>query len=342
MKKVYAPLLPGKSYIPLLYPNLGAEERESILFLSQAFRFLTKPLVKIVDTVEQADAILIPHNYSSIAHRSDYLRKQAQLAINHGKKLIVFWHGDSDASVNLPNTTVFRTSQYGYKKQSTEIMMPAYADDLLEEELQLRSYDHEQPVVGFCGWANYKNVKNMIGTVLKDAVVNVQSLVQPYKQVHHKGISIRMHLLKSLQQHESISTNFVIRSSYSGHKKTISIKPELARQEYIENMLNSDIALVIKGDGNYSYRFYEALSLGRVPLLIDTDCTLPLEDIIDYDQFMLRLPYAEVDNTANVVTDWWKELNEKKFAAMQKQARATFKKHLRVDAYFADIVERYF
>lgn len=309
------------------------------MFLNKAFENLKEPMVNIVDTPEEADYILLPHNYSSLTSQKSYSIAQGELAKKHGKQLIIFWHGDGDAPVADENAIVFRTSQYRSALQKNEVMMPAYAEDLLEGELQLRNKHAGKPVIGFCGWADYKNLKNHIGTVIKNSLIEASSIVGIRREARIKGITYRMKAIKHLQQSTAIDPNFIIRSSYSGHTSTIKTDPEQTRREYIDNLLGSDYALIIKGDGNYSYRFYEALSLGRIPVLLDTECVLPLEDVIDYSRFIVRVPYWDIYHLDRIVEDHYASISDEEFVAMQKRGREAFEKYLRVDSFFGHVVE---
>lgn len=341
MLNVYAPLLSGKSYIPLLYPNLGREERASILFLNRAFVRLTEKLVEIVDDPAACDCVLLPHNYSSVHRETAYLARVAEAAQKHGKKILVFAHGDMDMEVRLPNAIVYRTSLYRHKRRQNEFAMPAYAEDVLGEEgLMVRPSHDGPPVVGFCGWAAYKNLQNRVGTMVKNAVVEARAVVtgRPEIRSEKKGLSFRMEALRVLQNSTLIKPNFLIRSSYSGHAQTIRMDPEKARSEYRENLLGSDVALVVKGDGNYSYRFYEALSLGRVPVLVDTQCVLPLEEEIRYEECVVRVDFREIGQLDRKIAEWWWGVDAGRFVVMQKRARQIFAEKLRIEAFLERIV----
>lgn len=334
MKKVFANILPDVPYIPLLYPNLGIQERDSILFLNNAFKGMDTPFVDLVSTPEEADYILLPHNYSSLQGRERYIREQAKLADKLSKKLLVFWHGDSDRPVHLPNAIIFRTSQYGYKQQINEVMMPAYTEDLLDSELDVRAKRDAKPIVGFCGWADYKNTKNRIGTTVKNTAVNTLRLTGNHNiGARRKGITLRMQAIEQLKKSGLVEPNFIIRSSYSGNSKTIKTDAKQARKEYVQNMIDSDYALVVKGDGNYSYRFYEALSLGRIPVLLDTDCLLPLEDVINYDECVLRVDYKNMDHLGAIIAEHYDSMSPEEFVSMQRKAREVFEKYLSTESY---------
>ena len=47
---------------------------------------------------------------------------------------------------------------------------------------------------------------------------------------------------------------------------------------FMRNMVDSDYILCTRGFGNYSFRLYEALSCGRIPVFVDTDCLLPFPE----------------------------------------------------------------
>lgn len=342
MISVYFELLDDVSYVPYLYPNLGVQNRESILFLNNAFSNLDAPYVQQVNNPEQADYILLPHNYSSLQKHVECIDHHFDLAKTHQKKLLLFWHGDSDRQINDNDCVVVRTSQYRYKLRSNELIMPAYAEDLLQGEVVYREKrEGQKPIIGFCGWARYKNLKNRWATFVKNACINLGSITgHPHVRAHKKGLWYRIQLVERLKRSAIIDTNFAIRSSYSGHKETIRSDAEKARQEYRDTLINSDYALVVKGDGNYSYRFYEALSLGRIPVFLDTECVLPFEDMIDYDQFIVRISYKDLPRFDQIVADHYRSISNEEFVAMQRKAREAYVAYLRVPEFFAELTRR--
>jgi len=342
MRRVFIDRIPGLPLVPLLYPNLGREERGTIMFLNEAFADLTEPFVEVVADPAQADDLLIPHNFPSVRHRPDSLRKYAELSRKLNKRIIVIAHGDSDAPVDLPNAVVFRTSLYRFRKRENEIAMPAYAVDLLRgEQIALRKKS-DLPVVGFCGWTYYKNPKNAVATLVKDALVGARAFLFRDARLAalKKGLTFRRVSVDILRKSTAVRTNFILRSSYSGHLQTIRLDPVQAREEYRRNLLDADLALAVKGDGNYSYRLYEALSLGRVPLFLDTECVLPLEQHLDYSAFMVRVPFTDLRHVDHIAAAFWNGLTDERFAEMQRMAREAFEKFLSVKAFFRFAVEK--
>ena len=77
-----------------------------------------------------------------------------------------------------------------------------------------------------------------------------------------------------------MDTNIVLRPSFYGGAAGGDPDAQLqARTGYVENLVASDYVLCARGAGNFSYRLYETLSCGRIPVFVDTDCVLPHEDV---------------------------------------------------------------
>jgi len=70
-----------------------------------------------------------------------------------------------------------------------------------------------------------------------------------------------------------------------------------SRREYYTNLNNNKYTFCMRGAGNFSYRFYEALSFGRIPILIDTDTILPLQTKIEWNEHIIIL-----DNNINSIS----------------------------------------
>ncbi|MEK7218910.1 MAG: exostosin family protein, partial [Patescibacteria group bacterium] len=189
---------------------------------------------------------------------------------------------------------------------------------------------------GVCGWTEYKNFKNRAGTLARNAWVTARSTLtrRPETLAETKGITLRRRALAALERSGAVRPHVMRRGSYSGHASTITLDPARARREYVDNMLQSDFSLVVKGDGNYSYRFYETLSLGRVPLFLNTACRLPIADAIDYGAFVVFAELAQIDRLAEIAAERYRRFTPEEFLPMQRRAREVFEKYLRVDSFF--------
>jgi hypothetical protein len=324
----------GLEHLPILSYYFGSVPMEILRAGNQARTLLNKQYFILVDRPEKADYFLIPHSYYHIKDEA-YIEEFVSLSTIHHKKILVFSYGDSDEDINIPNSIIFRSSQYRYKIKKNEIIFPAIADDLSADRAFVLRDKSPIPVVGFCGWAEFENTNRRIKEYIKLFILYFKKylLGNKYALLHTRGIILRRKALFSLKRSGLVETNFVIRDSYSGSEKTRKINAEKSRAEYIENIVNSDFSLAIKGDGNFSIRFYEVLSLGRIPLFVDTDCVLPLEDVIDYSSFIIKTNSGEIPHLGQTVSEFYNRLSVVEFKKMQNHARSIYENYLRVDKY---------
>jgi hypothetical protein len=80
----------------------------------------------------------------------------------------------------------------------------------------------------------------------------------------------RKEYLEQLEKSD-MKTNFIYRNGFWAP----DIPKDRARKEYFENMEKNLFIFCHRGAGNFSYRFYETLMMGRIPILVDTDGVFP-------------------------------------------------------------------
>ncbi len=326
LKVYYGKLYKDKRYLEILNPNLGFRERNNVFGDKDIFDDFNKSVLEIVDNPELCDFIIIPHNYYYIDKVDDYIKEFVDLSNKFNKKIIIFSTNDSTSYINIPNSIIFRMSQYLSRKKDNEIIMPAYSTDLSYGNEIMYREKRKIPIIGFCGWASVNGLFNKIIFWFKNTFI--------LKGTHRLGLYFRIKMIKLLNKSKLVKNNFIIRSSYSANKNTISIDPIKARHEYIENIKDSDFVLAPKGDGNFSVRFYEILSLGRIPILIDTDCPLPLDKDIDYSKFIIKVSYKDIKNIDKIISDFYDKISNEEWINMQRRAREAFEKYLRIDSFF--------
>jgi len=68
------------------------------------------------------------------------------------------------------------------------------------------------------------------------------------------------------------------------------------------DLLNqSRFGLVPAGDGWHSYRLMETMAMGVVPIIIADDWSLPFEDILNWSEFSIIVPLANISNLLAIV-----------------------------------------
>lgn len=335
--------VPEVPVISLIHFQEGTHEAGHTLFTNVLPRTFALAAHEFVETLGEADYALFPH---TIRSKKDPLlavvRHARETAEAAGRRLIVFVGGDLSHDIFIDGVIVVKGSQYRFLKRPGEIIaLPPTEDfaDTMPIEPRRKS---DKPVVSFCGWAGFATPRAYLKYVVKNAWLEMKAILlhTPYLRTFKKGLWFRRRAMRVLARDLRIVTRFIVRKTFSANTKTISLDPKIAREEYLANMRDSDFVLAPKGDGNFSVRFYEALSMGRIPILIDTETVLPFEDFIRYDDFILRVPYTEIDRLGDIVFDFHKNLSEEKFIAMQKAARTAYERHFRYDAFFNTLFGR--
>jgi hypothetical protein len=309
-------------HLPMLTPYYGENFGQSILFQKIPANEY-KGIFETANFSHESDYLLIPHNWSHIKNNFDYIRDCERESERLEKKIIVFEYSDSHDPVTVKNAIVFRSSQYRSLLGKNEIIMPAYVEDLGRNGIITR-HKSNKPVVGFVGRSGFLN----LGDRLKFAF---KSIIR--KGAFRDGRYFRRKMMNACTKSNLVVSNFIERKSYSGNLKSIELDPLVARKEYVDNMNQSDFVLAPKGDGNYSLRFYEALSLGRVPVMIDTEALMPFSDILDYAQFSLLINMEDAAITDKRIADFYGTLSAGQFEEMQKKARDIFIDYLSMPSF---------
>lgn len=336
--KLFVPeRFPGFPLLPITSALYGEADQGNTLFtrrLPDGYRY--EGFV-FVPSAEEADAILAPHPISVVNEQTKpYIDQMRSYARETGKKLILFIGSDLSHDIHVDGVLALKGSQYGYLSTDSEFTVVPFAEDLSQEYPLMWRTKGEKATISFCGWAGFAGPSSYIKYIVRLLQVELVAFLsgREYLNVRKKGLYWRRRAMRALSADNRIQTSFIVRKTFSASAKTISIDPETARREYVTNIAESDFVLTPKGDGNFSVRFYEALSLGRIPVLVDTDMCLPLEHIVPYESFVIRVPYTEIDRIADIVADTYQKLSDEEFIAMQKAARHAYETWLRYDRFY--------
>lgn len=77
----------------------------------------------------------------------------------------------------------------------------------------------------------------------------------------------------------------------------------LAKDFFIHKTTESLFSLCPRGYGASSFRFYEALQLGAVPVFIYDKPWFPYEDYIDWDLFSVRVHESQIDKIPDILVE---------------------------------------
>lgn len=313
-----------------------------------------------LSTVENASYILFPIflevilDYSAEEYKASRLQpndidiiKQAYtdaclLAETLEKKLLVFFYRDPTENYFLKDyMLLFRTSLYKSAKKSNELSLPAFIPD---KELCINEYFSEtkksnyfhrksaKPQIAFAGQSaplqlDYKTKLRLLGQRLAKLLHVHEPAVY-----YNRGYLARRNASKSLLRDKQIVTDI---------KFTVwqdeQINPVSYKQAYYSQLIDFPYQLCASGFGNYSFRFYEILLSGRIPVLINTDCQLPFEHIIDWKKHIVLIEEADAGKANQLLKDFHSSIHPDDFTKMQMDNQDLYKNFLTKRGFFTNL-----
>jgi hypothetical protein len=328
---------------PLLYPFWGNPPSSKKPLYRALFERHTFDTTKytLTDDISSAHMVLLPYNHAAmLAQAPNLLELCIKEAALHNKPLLIDGLGDIERPIEIPNSVVLRWGGYRFLKKENEIHIPFFADDLLEAYCFGNAILRKKqliPTVSFAGWASMTPMQTL-RAVLKELPLRARGIVDARYRACKKGIFFRTEALRALERSNRVKTTILRRSSYSGNTATVQGDPSMLQKEMVNMLLESDYGLDVRGDANNSMRLFEILSLGRIPVIVDTERNFPFSDQLDYSSFSLRVDFKELHNLPDIVRKFHDSLSDEKFTEMQQRARAAYREYFRVDALTKHLV----
>lgn len=297
---------------------------------------------EFTDDISKADLVIL-----TMAWNYYIKTKQTALAIdfvkechNLGKKIVAINIGDSGVRVPyFENLVVLRFGGYKSKFSKNEYSFPPIIKDpmltFFERENILESVYNPKPVVGFCGKANPSKID-----AIKEIINILQKNLKFYSGFSHNepqhlcsSTSLRVAILKDLQRSPNVSCNFILRKKYRAGV-TSAKENHHTTMEFYENLRDSFYGVCVRGAGNFSVRLYETLAMGRIPILIDTNCALPFDDEVDWKKHVVWIEYKDRSNVAAKVVDFHQSMTQEEIMELQYANRELWQEKLTLKGYF--------
>jgi len=330
---------------PLLNPWWGNVIDEASVLAKQMFDTYAfdTTCYTITDEVQAADMVFAPYRHNWLVQFDPQLLAEcAQAARSAHLPLLIDGSGDIEKPLTIKNAYILRIGGYRFIHERGRIIVPLLADDLLEHyrsgRLEVRPKGKGKPVVGFAGWTNISS-KQYVRTLIKELPVRFLSIFDARYRTCTKGVIWRQKAIRALNHSSHILFNLRARSSFSASQKTAEGDMQALREEMVDTILRSDYALDVRGDANNSTRLFEILSLGRIPIIVDTERNLPFRDTIDYSSFALMVDFRDINRLPEIVAEFHRNISPERFEEMQKNARDVYVNYFRIDALMRPLVE---
>lgn len=282
--------------------------------------------------LEECDVGVFPQSWESAGEQAAELADRFSALCRDAGKPAVIFHG-ADSTDALPvDAVVFRTSLLRSQRQPNEFATPAWSADFLERYAGGTVRPRKKltrPVVGFCG-----NTLALPPTSLARKLRRVL-LTWPPTTSDLAGNRPRTIALRAIKRDARLQANFALRREFWGGAAGDSAGLARVRREYVQNMLESDYVLCARGIGNFSYRLYETLSLGRIPIFVDSDSVLPLEFEIDWRDYCVWIAADDIHRIGDRVLEFHESLDDTEFEERQRACRRLWETHISPEGFFA-------
>ena len=299
--------------------------------------------------IYECDVCLLPIIYELSMNRRSFEQEIAAFIARceaSGKKIIIFsGHDVMDVQINIKNSVVFNSALDKSNQPHNEQSWPHFFEDFLRKypngNVEPRNKGGK-PVVGFCGYAPPLNVsmsKGKIISILK-LVANYAGLIKKFPE--RASHSYRARAIIGLQNSNKINTNFRLKSNFAfgpSGLNTGNTNESNAdfRKNFVDNILDSDYTLCVRGIGNNSIRFFETLCCGRIPVFVNTDSCLPFDSVINWKNLCVWVEEKDIDRVGDIVAEFHSRISNDEFIELQKKLRETWEEYLSPLGFFKNI-----
>jgi len=282
--------------VEMLIPYIGLfnnEDEPGAVMYGRFDRYITvgKEIIELT-TQDEADVYLLPIRYDLLSEdaKTNYISYFYNDALSRNRKVITF-AGHDIANIKVPytNAIVFNSACSKSIQPDNVFSYPHFFEDFQEKqyvEFNIKKKT-DTDTIGFCGFAP------PINAVGKEKFVGFAKLIANYLGVIQRfpgkvSHSYRARAIIGLNKSKKIKQNFVLKKNFAfgsqgqlNSGNTTETNNDF-RKNFIQNIVNSDYILCVRGIGNNSVRFFETLCCGRIPIFVNTDSTLPFDEIINW------------------------------------------------------------
>lgn len=243
-----------------------------------------------------------------------------------GKSLITFTGGPDYKG--MKGEIVFGASCY-HSQPSNIISTPYWLYDLGEKVREIAK--PEIPSVGFVGDSDYPGRLNSFISYLPIPHFVKSFFASNFALNRMVGLNgrrviarwTRKSVIREVRKAKNIRANIIERSG--SFWKFSEQERKRIRSEYINNISDNIYHLCIRGDENGSFRLYEVISAGRIPVIIDTKAKLPeLGPAGPWSDFGIIVPFQNVRQIGKIITQFHRNTSPEELKIKSEKAKMAF------------------
>lgn len=331
--------------IDLLKPFIGKHEGYSDVERKGEYG-ISENDYEFTPNMEDCDVAVLPMSWNYYRRTRNMVKTIifVNKAIAAKKNILSWTSGDFGVDVpDLSNLLVLRPNGYLSKLPNTHFGIPPFFQDPFRKynfknDFLLREWT-PKPTVGFCGQAK-GSILQYLGSIIRTGFRNLKyysgiSPLQP-QTIVPPSLFLRARVLTAIEKDSRVQSNFIKRSKYRAGATTKEEQKKTAF-EFIDNMINSDYIVCVRGGGNFSVRFYETLAMGRIPVFVNTDCLLPFSQEIRWKEHVVWVESSEVDQIGDKILAFHAQLDPVSFLDLQQANRKLWLEKLTLGGFFNNL-----
>lgn len=280
--------------------------------------------IRITNSMAEADYVLVPHDWGIIFKNKTYTKYLNDLSKQ--SPLLILNTGDFSPKVPIINKIEIRTFLHPWEKITGKIIIPYPTKSKI---FKIRKWS-PIPTISFMGYVPKFSLGTFTGRHLKGIFYPIKSSVYVNRKL---GAS----RLKGLSN--DFDSKLIKRDTFTAYHKNPNLN--VAMLEYQESLMNSDYILCPRGFGNTSMRFYESLSAGRTPIVIESNGGLPvINKDFEWDKHILKVDLLS-DWKSIIQKDWEFLRKSDEYAKRQIQNNRLFTINLEFNTYISMLFKHF-
>ena len=280
--------------------------------------------LSLTSNIGDADYVLVPHAWRNIKNNSAYLVYLKDLS--QRTPLLIVNSGDVSPKCTLKNIIELRMFLHPWENIDRKIVLPY---PVKEKKFVVRKW-RTNPRISFMGYMPKLGPGSLFGE-------NFRGLTSPIKS------SVYINRKISITKLNKLSSIFDVRIQERSTFTAYAANPNLNLHvsEFNTELNKSDYILCPRGSGNTSIRFYETLSSGATPILVDSGGIYP--EIGDNNFWINNVVNVKLFEkwTHYISNDWASLSRGQNYENRQMQNNTVFLNYLKFEIFLEKLFNRY-
>ncbi len=280
--------------------------------------------LRLTSDTRNADYILVPYSWRDIKNNKEYLVYLKDLS--HQTPLLIVNSGDVSPKCTLENVLELRMFLHPWEKTDRKIVLPY---PVKEKDFVIRKWK-PIPRISFMGYVPKLGPGSLFGE-------NFQGLTKPIKSsvyINRKVSVAKLNILSS-----KFDVQIQKRSAFTAYASNPILNLHVS--EFNSELTKSDYILCPRGWGNTSIRFYETLSSGATPILIDSGGINP--EVGDNDFWTKNIVNVKLfEKWSHYILKDWSFLSKgQNYEYRQVENNTVFLNYLKFEVFLEKLFKRY-